>query len=96
MYWYLPCGCSTINEGATVGVLSSFSGTVGATIAALNLMGEPVPATGISGNLLNKQEEQDSAASLKYAQAISDIRQCNELAVSFWVHCKAPILNEQH
>lgn len=63
---------SGINEGANVGVLSAFSGTVGATIAALNLMGEPIPTIAISGNLLDRKAEPGSGANLQHAKEISD------------------------
>ena len=63
---------SGINEGANIGVLSSFSGTVGATVAALHLMGEPIPAIAISGNLLDQQAVADSTENLRHATDISN------------------------
>ncbi|WP_439133821.1 5'/3'-nucleotidase SurE [Pseudomaricurvus sp.] len=63
---------SGINEGANIGVLSSFSGTVGATVAVLHLAGEPIPAIAISSNLLDQTSEADSEANLQHAKEISE------------------------
>lgn len=62
---------SGINEGANIGVISAFSGTVGATVAALNIMGEPIPAIAISGNLLKADEPPGSSANLQHATEIA-------------------------
>ncbi|GAB3094049.1 5'/3'-nucleotidase SurE [Pseudomaricurvus hydrocarbonicus] len=62
---------SGINEGANIGVISAFSGTVGATIAALHLLGEPIPAIAISGNLIDKTGEPNSDANIQHARDIS-------------------------
>ena len=74
---------SGINEGANIGVISAFSGTVGATVAALNIMGEPIPAIAISGNLLDQNTAPGSAENLRHATEISDfmVRLINRLDV---------------
>lgn len=63
---------SGINDGANIGVISAFSGTVGATVAALHLMGEPIPAIAISSNLLDPQSTAESADNLRHATDISE------------------------
>lgn len=63
---------SGTNEGANIGVLSSFSGTVGAVVAALHLAGEPLPGIAISGNLINTGEDVNSEANLAHGRQIAD------------------------
>lgn len=63
---------SGTNEGANIGVLSSFSGTVGAVVAALNLAGEPIPGIAISGNLIDADEDVHSEANLAHGRQIAD------------------------
>ncbi len=63
---------SGTNDGANVGVLSSFSGTVGATVAALLLVGDPIPAIAISGNRIDRDSDAHSEANLAHGQRIAD------------------------
>lgn len=60
------------NDGANIGVLSTASGTVGATVTALNLLGTPLPAIAISSNRLDVHSEADSEANLAHAGNIAD------------------------
>lgn len=62
---------SGTNDGANLGVLSSVSGTVGATVAALNLLGEPIPAIAISSNRLNMEEDASSEANMAHARDVA-------------------------
>lgn len=63
---------SGTNDGANIGVLSSFSGTVGATVAALNLVGEPIPAIAISSNRLDQSVAPGEEPNLGHAREIAD------------------------
>nr|WP_243760447.1 5'/3'-nucleotidase SurE [Aestuariicella hydrocarbonica] len=63
---------SGINEGANIGVFSSFSGTVGATVAALHMAGAPIPAIAISSNLLDAKAEASAPANLQHAKQIAE------------------------
>lgn len=63
---------SGINDAANIGVLSSFSGTVGATIAALHMVGESIPAIAISGNPIDGDADPRSAANVAHAREIAD------------------------
>lgn len=63
---------SGINDGANIGVLSSFSGTVGATVAALNMVGEPIPGIAISTNRLDKEREPGAEPNLSHAGDVAD------------------------
>lgn len=60
------------NDGANIGVLSSASGTVGATVAALNLLGTPIPAIAISSNRLDVNSAANSEINLAHAGNIAD------------------------
>lgn len=60
------------NDGANIGVLSSASGTVGATVAALNLLGAPIPAIAISSNRLDVNSAANSEVNLAHAGDIAD------------------------
>lgn len=63
---------SGTNEGANIGVLSSFSGTVGAVVAALHLAGESIPGIAISGNLIDTEGDVHSEANLAHGRQIAD------------------------
>lgn len=63
---------SGANDGANIGVISTFSGTVGAAVAALLLTGEPIPAIAISGNRLDPESKADSEINLAHGQRIAD------------------------
>lgn len=63
---------SGTNEGANIGVLSSFSGTVGAVVAALHMAGEPIPGIAISGNLIDTKGDVHSEANLAHGRQIAD------------------------
>lgn len=63
---------SGTNEGANIGVLSSFSGTVGAVVAALHMGGEPIPGIAISGNLIDSEGDVHSEANLAHGRQIAD------------------------
>ncbi|MGI9282711.1 MAG: 5'/3'-nucleotidase SurE [Endozoicomonas sp.] len=45
---------SGINEGANLGPAATMSGTVGATISALNVLSNPIPAIAISTNVIGE------------------------------------------
>lgn len=61
---------SGINEGANLGVLSAFSGTVGATVAGLHLAKPGIPGIAISTDLIDGDPR--SPANLAHSAAIAD------------------------
>ncbi len=63
---------SGTNEGANIGVLSSFSGTVGAVVAVLHMGGEPIPGIAISGNLIDTEGDAHSEANMVHGRQIAD------------------------
>lgn len=63
---------SGTNEGANIGVLSSFSGTVGAVVAVLHMGGGSIPGIAISGNLIDTEGDVHSEANLAHGRQIAD------------------------
>ncbi len=63
---------SGINDAMNIGVLSSFSGTVGATVAAQHLVGAPIPAIAISGNPVDLESDPRSEVNVAHARQIAD------------------------
>lgn len=63
---------SGTNEGANIGVLSSFSGTVGAIVAALHMSGEPIPGIAISANPVDIDGDVHSEANLAHGREVAD------------------------
>jgi 5'/3'-nucleotidase SurE len=63
---------SGTNEGANLGPATPISGTVGATIAAIQTLAEPIPAIAVSTNLIAAEEEPDSPANTEHFRQVGD------------------------
>lgn len=63
---------SGTNEGANIGVLASFSGTVGAVVTVLHMAGEPIPGIAISGNLIDTAGDVHSEKNLAHGRQIAE------------------------
>lgn len=83
---------SGTNSGANIGPSTVISGTVGATIAAITELDRPIPAIAFSADLLEPEQEPDSAANRRQFRNVANFarRLVDQLASSGRVIGLAP------